>query len=372
MTMKITKITVYQIDLPLRKPYWLSGGRLKFETLDGTFVCLETDAGIKGWGESTPWGHTYLPAHGAGVRAGIETLAPHLIGHDPRALAHINRIMDTQLPGHPYAKSPLDVACWDILGQSAKMPLWMIMGGTQAEAIYVNSSISTGTTDEMITLIEQARAQGYRTHSAKLGGQDARADIERIEGITAALLPHEQVTFDINRAWTPATALQVLGSTQSRAWIEQPCETLEQCAFVAQKVPHPILLDECLHNFDDHLRAWQLGAMTGLKIKPNRLGGLTKSVQIRDLALQLGWQMHIEDVGGSALADTAALHLASATPVEYRLDSWLAHAHLAVDPVPMQGVRNINGQALVPSDAGLGVVPDTAHLGQPCAIYGGI
>jgi len=70
--MKITRISVYQVDLPLEHPYWLSGGRLKFEVLDATFVKIETDEGFIGWGEGTPWGHTYVPAHGPGIRAGIE------------------------------------------------------------------------------------------------------------------------------------------------------------------------------------------------------------------------------------------------------------------------------------------------------------
>lgn len=48
--MKITRITVWAIDLPLSQPYWLSGGRLKFERLDSTFVRLDTDEGITGWG----------------------------------------------------------------------------------------------------------------------------------------------------------------------------------------------------------------------------------------------------------------------------------------------------------------------------------
>jgi len=56
--MKIKKLSVYQTNLPLEHPYWLSGGRLKFEVLDATFVKIETDAGITGWGEGTPWGHT--------------------------------------------------------------------------------------------------------------------------------------------------------------------------------------------------------------------------------------------------------------------------------------------------------------------------
>ena len=369
--MKISRITVYQMDLPLSVPYWLSGGRLKFEGLDATFVRIDTDEGVTGWGEGTPWGHTYLPAHGPGVRAGIETLAPHLIGLDPRSLHHINRVMDMQLPGHEYAKSPIDIACWDIFGQVSGMPLWQLFGGDGANPVSVNSSISTGTPDQMITLIKEARAKGYRTHSAKLGGDDAQVDIDRINAIEDALLPSELITFDINRAWTPGIALKVLNSVDSRSWVEQPCQTLDQCAYVNDHTPQPILLDECLHTFDDHLRAWKMGAMAGLKVKPNRLGGLTKCLQVRDFALQVGWMMHIEDVGGSALADTAAIHLAASTPAANRMDSWLCHYHLAVDPVPGQGARNAKGQATPPSLPGLGVVPDDGALGDAVAAYGG-
>ncbi|GIR64979.1 MAG: hypothetical protein CM15mP70_00860 [Pelagibacteraceae bacterium] len=45
---------------------------------------LETDEGLIGWGEGTPWGHTYVPAHGPGIRAGIETMAPFLLGLNPQ------------------------------------------------------------------------------------------------------------------------------------------------------------------------------------------------------------------------------------------------------------------------------------------------
>ena len=48
--MKITGITLWHRRLPLSKPYWLSGGRLKFEALDSTFVRVETDGGLVGWG----------------------------------------------------------------------------------------------------------------------------------------------------------------------------------------------------------------------------------------------------------------------------------------------------------------------------------
>jgi len=367
--MKITRISVYQIDLPLEHPYFLSGGRLKFETLDSTFVRIETDAGLTGWGEGCPWGHTYLPAHGAGTRAAIETLAPGLLGLDPRSLDHLNRVMDVQLPGHLYAKSPIDIACWDILGQSAGLPLWQLLGGEAGAEVLVNSSISTGTPAEMLALIERAAAKGYRVHSAKVGGSDVGLDIERIEAISTGLPRGHKVTFDVNRAWQPAVAVEVLNSVSTRDWVEQPCETLDQCAHVAGRVSNPIMLDECLHTFDDHLNAWKARACEGAKVKPNRVGGLTRARQIRDFGVSVGWQMHIEDVGGSALADTAAIHLAAATPEANRLASWLCHDHLSVDPVPGQGVRNQAGCVQLPNTPGLGVVPNPEYLGAPVAVY---
>lgn len=367
--MRISRISVWQMELPLHTPYFLSGGRLRFDTLDSTIIRIDTDDGLSGWGEACPWGHTYLPAHGPGVRAGLGVLAPSMIGLDPRGLDHLNAVMDAALPGHPYVKSAIDIACWDIFGQAAGMPLWQCLGGHEATPVAVNSSISTGTPDEMIELIRTASAAGYRTHSAKIGGTDIAADIARIDAIAAALPDGESVTFDINRAWQPATAIQVLNSVASRDWIEQPCETLDQCAHVAERVPQPIMLDESMHGFQDHLEAWRRGACEGVKVKPNRLGGLTRARQVRDFGVAVGWQMHIEDVGGTALADTAAIHLAASTPDANRLASWLCHYHLALDPVPGQGARNSGGFAEPPSAPGLGVAPDETAIGAPVATY---
>lgn len=130
--MKITRITVFRKDLPLEHPYWLSGGRLKFDVLDATFVKLETDEGLTGWGEGTPWGHTYVPAHGPGIRAGIETMAPFVLRLDPRNVRDIERAMGLALPGHLYAKSPIDMACWDIAGQAAGRNIADLLGGGRA------------------------------------------------------------------------------------------------------------------------------------------------------------------------------------------------------------------------------------------------
>ena len=82
-----------------------------------------------GWGEVCPLGPFYLPAYGPGARTGIAELGPHLLGHDPRELGALNRRMDAALKGHPYVKSALDMACWDILGKAAGLPVCTLLGG---------------------------------------------------------------------------------------------------------------------------------------------------------------------------------------------------------------------------------------------------
>lgn len=108
--MKIEKIELYQLDLPYAGGvYRLSGGRT-YESFDASIVRITCDDGTEGWGESTPFGSTYIAAHSLGVRAGIAELAPVLLGRDPRQTDRITDVMDSTLAGHNHAKDPLDVA----------------------------------------------------------------------------------------------------------------------------------------------------------------------------------------------------------------------------------------------------------------------
>src|SRR5262245_38119609 len=125
--MKITRISCYRIDLPLREgSYKWSGGK-SVTVFDSTIVAVETDAGVVGYGEVCPLGPFYLPAYANGVRAGIRELGPHLIGEDPTQLAKLNRRMDAALQGHAYVKSGIDMACWDILGKATGFPVCVLL-----------------------------------------------------------------------------------------------------------------------------------------------------------------------------------------------------------------------------------------------------
>ena len=140
--MRITEVTAWQVDLPLKEgKYSWSGGK-SVSVFDTTVVRIATDAGLSGHGESCPLGPVYLPSYAAGVRAGLAELGPHLIGADPTQLGPMNRLMDAKLKGHPYVKSAIDMACWDILGQVTGKSVCTLLGGRVGESVTLYRAIS--------------------------------------------------------------------------------------------------------------------------------------------------------------------------------------------------------------------------------------
>jgi L-alanine-DL-glutamate epimerase-like enolase superfamily enzyme len=367
--MKITRITVYQVALPLEHPYWLSGGRLKFETLDATFVKVETDAGVTGWGEGTPWGHTYVPAHGPGIRAGIETMAPFIHGLDPRRVLDVERAMDLALPGHLYAKAPVDMACWDIAGQVAGVPIADLMGGGSRTPRPIAASIGAKTVEHTREVMDRYRARGYVAHSVKIGGDVAR-DIARIRDVEAHRPDTEIVLYDVNRGWSRAQALQVMRATEDLCvTFEQPCETLADIAAIAPRHSAPVSVDESLVTLQDAVRIARDGIAEVFGIKLNRVGGLTKAARMRDVALAHGIDMFVMATGGSVLADAEALHLAATIPDHACRAVWACQDMITVDIAGGRGPRNIDGHLHLPEAPGLGVHPDEDALGAPVARY---
>ena len=367
--MKIERISVWQLDLPLHKPYFLSGGRLRFDCLDSTLVRLDTDTGMSGWGEACPWGVTYLPAFGRGIRAGIEQLAGVLIGLDPRQHDAVNRALDLALPGHPYVKSALDIACWDLAGKAAGLPVCELLGAREPAPVPIASSVSTGSPAEMLAEVQRFRDLGYRVHSCKVGA-DVAQDIARIRHLAGHERAGEIIFYDVNRAWLPREAITVMNAIDGiTSWFEQPCETLDEIAQVRRHTHHPIGVDEGLHDYADLLRIQRDGIAEVVNIKLNRVGGLTRARRLRDLCLESGITMLIMDTGGTVLADTAVAHLAQTIPAPSCLGVWSCQEMVGPDPAPGQGARNVDGCFTAPALPGLGVEPELERLGDPSAVY---
>ncbi|HEY1065729.1 MAG TPA: cis-3-hydroxy-L-proline dehydratase [Pirellulales bacterium] len=362
--MKITRVAAYRVELPLHeKTYKWSGGK-SVDVFDSTIVRIDTDSGPSGFAEVCPLGPFYLPAYAAGVRAGLKELGPHLIGQDPRELDKLNRLMDRAFKGHPYVKSGVDIACWDILGQTAGVPVCTLLGGRYGEDFGLYRAISQETPDEMAAKVAGYRAEGYRRFQLKVGG-DPDVDIERIRACSKALQPGDRLIADANTGWRMHDAMRVCrGVRDIDVYIEQPCLSYEECLSIRRKTDHPFVLDECVDNIDMLVRARADLAMDVVNIKISKLGGLTRARQARDLCISLGVGMTLEDSWGGDIATAAIASLAHSCPPELLFTSTDFNSYVTVSTADGAPQRK-NGRMAASLEPGLGIKPKMDVLGQP-------
>lgn len=367
--MKIQKISVYQVDLPLHEgTYNWSGGK-SVTVFDSTVVRVETDAGITGHGEVCPLGPVYLPAYAGGVRAGLAELAPLLLGENPLELNRLNQKMDTLLKGHPYVKSALDIACWDILGQRANLPVCSLLGGRYGDDFVLYRAISQESPSDMARKVAGYREEGYRRFQLKVGG-DPDVDIERIKAVSAELQTGDRLIADANTGWLQHEAVRVVRAVKDvDVYIEQPCLDYSDCLAVRRNTDHPFVLDEVIDGIGPLIQGKADLAMDAVNIKISKFGGLTRAKQARDLCVSLGIAMTIEDSWGGDITTAAIAHFAHSTPTEYLFTSTDFNSYVTVSTAEGAPQRN-HGRMAASTKPGLGIQPKMDILGEPVLVFG--
>lgn len=363
-TMKISKITVWQVDLPLHEgDYKWSGGK-SVETFDSTIVGVETDEGVIGYGEVCPLGPVYLASYAKGVRVGVEELGPSLLGENPLHLEKLNRLMDQAMKGHPYVKSAIDVACWDILGKVSGLPVSSLLGGAYGENFVLYRAISQESPDEMAKKIAGYREEGYRRFQLKVGG-DPDTDIERISQASAQLQPGDKLVADANTGWLKHEAMRVVEAVRDiDVYIEQPCLRYEDCLSVRKHTNLPFVLDEVIDGMPEILKASHDLAMDVVNIKISKFGGLTRAKQARDLCVSLGVAMTLEDTWGGDIVTSAIAHLAHSTPTDFLFTATDFNSYVT-QPLANGAPQRVNGRMASSMAPGLGIEPMMDVLGDP-------
>ena len=362
--MQITGINAYRVELPLYEgSYKWSGGR-SVDVFDSTVVEVLTDEGVTGYGEVCPLGPAYLPAYAAGARAGIAELAPHLLGLDPTELGLLNRRMDESLRGHPYVKSALDMACWDILGQACGQSVATLMGGRYGEDFALYRAISQDTPERMAASVAKYRAQGYTKFQLK-SGSDVATDIARIHAVAAEMQAGDVLVADANCGWTQHEAMCVAdGVRDVNVYLEQPCLSYEECLVVRRHTNRPFILDEVIDDLKMVVRGYSEQAMDVINLKISKVGGLTKARQARDLCVSLGIAMTIEDTWGGDIITAAIAHLAHSTPPEYLFSATDFNSYVTVS-IAEGAPQRQHGRLAASTQPGLGIKPRLEVLGKP-------
>jgi cis-L-3-hydroxyproline dehydratase len=363
--MRIARVDVFGYDLTyVHGSYVMSGGR-EITSLPSTLVRVVSDEGIEGWGETCPLGPAYLPAFGAGARAALAEIGPHLLGLDPRNLAALHETMDAALMGHGYAKSAVDVACWDLLGRAAELPLATLLGGRRQESYPLYVAIPLGPEREMVAHLERLRAEGIRHFQLKLGA-DPTEDAARVRAIVEATGDGERVIADANGGWRLQDAVVAarLLDGLPRVYLEQPCPTLSECLHVRRHTTLPTVLDESITDIGSLLVAHAAGGMEAINLKISKIGGLTRARLVRDLCEQLGLRTTIEDSWGGDVTTAAVSHLAASTSADTLftvsfMNDWTREHVAGYEP------RSRGGVGRAPDGPGLGIEIDEDAVGAP-------
>ena len=368
--MRIERVDVFNFDLTyVHGTYVMSGGR-GISSVPSTLVRVTADNGLQGWGEVCPLGTTYLPAHAQGARAALSLLAPALVGVDPMSLAAVNEAMDAALSGHAYAKSPLDVACWDLTGRALGVGVATLLGGIRQERFPLYMAVPLGTPDEMTAYVLERRKEGIHRFQLKVGS-DPTLDGVRVRQIIEATGPEDLVIADANCGWRLNDALVAARAMESlpRLYLEQPCPTMEECIEVRKRTSLPMVYDEIVTDLPTLLRAIREGGAGAVNLKVSRVGGLTKARLLRDVCDELGIQVTIEDTWGGDIVSATSAHLAASTRTRCLLtvsfmNDW-TNEHVAGHQP-----RSVAGFGSAPAGPGLGIEVAPSKLGQPLLTAG--
>jgi cis-L-3-hydroxyproline dehydratase len=366
---EITRIEVFGYELRYAHGnYVMSRGRAATHEA-GTLVRISTADGIDGWGEITPLGRTYLPTYAGSIRAALKTLSEVLLGADPTNIGQVSRVLDTALLGHGYAKSALEMACWDIFGKAVGRPLTDLIGGRLNDDFPLYEAVPLGTPAQMADFVRARGEAGISRFQLKVGG-DPADDIARVVAARATAPDSASIIADANGGWQLLQARRAIrGMEQLDVLVEQPCRETRDCALAHRGSTLPMVLDESVVTAADLFAAKDAGALA-VNLKVSRLGGLARTVQMRDLASELGLSVSIEDMWGGDVITAAVSHLAASTSPDHLMNvsffnDW-TDGHVAGHQP-----RSVMGRGRAPSAPGLGIEVDATGLGQPIFVAGG-
>jgi len=367
--MTIARISLFRQWQPFRDgTYRCSGGR-SAEGFDSTIVEIVDRDGTTGYGEMAPLGSFYDPAFAEGARAAMREFAPALIGEPASGIDALNRRMDLLLKGHPYAKSAIDMALWDLSGRRSGLSLATMTGGAEGDSVRLYRSLAQEAPDAMAARARKYIAEGYRRLQVKVG-LDVREDIERLEAVRAAVPSDTVLLCDANASWGTAETRQFLLATRDIDYaLEQPCATYEENLAIRSACDRPLILDETIDSVDTLLRALQDSLVDGITIKLARVGGLGKARLIRDIAAARNLKITIEDTGGAEIDTAAYSGLMMSTPEGLRQHTVDFHNWVTVSNAKAD-FQIAGGKMTIPAGAGLGVEVDRRALGEPIFVCG--
>lgn len=320
--MKITKIRLGRISVPLRVPFKTALRRV--DSVEDIIVEIHTDEGAIGYGEAPPTGVITGDTAEAIIDAIRGHIAPVLMGRDVDDFEDVIKLVQSAVVHNTSAKAAVDMALYDLYGQSCRLPVHRLLGSARRK-ITTDITVSVNDPEEMARDALDAVKRGYDTIKVKVG-IDPTLDVDRLAAIRQAIGPDLHLRIDANQAWTPKEAIRILNRMEEKGLaielVEQPVKALdiEGLRAVTAESPIPVLADEAVFSPADALRIMQLHAADMINIKLMKCGGLYPAQQIIAAAEVYGVECMLGCMLEAKVSVNAAVELACAKKAITRID----------------------------------------------------
>lgn len=361
----LDRIILREIRLSLREPFRISSGEVR----DRRILLLELfdRDGASTWSECVVDDEpNYSPETlDTAWPTIVRVLAPRLLGRAVDAPGDVFGILDKDVRGHQMAKAALEMGCWALAAEQARMPLARLVGGTRDA---IATGISLGIQRDVHALIskaEQSLAAGYQKVKIKIG---PGRDVDWVRAVRTAVGDEAHLMADANNAYTLADAdrlaqlddLDLMMIEQPLAW-----DDLVRHAELQRKLRTPLCLDESINSFDRAQDMITLGAGRIINIKPGRVGGFAQSIAIHDLCEANGIPVWCGGMLESGVGRSYNVALASLPNFTLPGDLSPSARYWTKDVVSPEWTMDAQGMVRVPLDRpGIGVEVDREHIAR--------
>lgn len=360
--MKIQKITIYKVAIPLKSPFTIALGTT--EVAENLFIKIETDENIYGWGEASPFPLVVGETQESSLAQSVQ-IAKFLINTDPMDINTIDKNIKKYFPFNPTVRSAFNMALYDILGKVAELPLFRFLGGTNRELV-TDYTIGIDTPEQMALHAEELKERGVQIVKVKVG-ECIKTDILRLRTVREVLGPQISIRVDANQGWRRGDALLATSVMQELdvELCEQPVPARDflSMSIIRNRAPVVIIADESVFDGHDALRLVMEKACDGFNIKLAKAGSIQEAIKIAMCAESASLECMIGCMMETRLGLTAAAHIAAAFPVIKYVDLDSAEMH-SIDFI-IDGIEyRSGGRIVLPEKPGLGVDVDKSFLNQ--------
>jgi L-Ala-D/L-Glu epimerase / N-acetyl-D-glutamate racemase len=312
--MRIRKVEAWPISVPFATSFGVSRGAAPVS--DHVLVRVDADDGSFGIGEASPNPLYSYETQETVLALVLGAAAPCLVGQDARALNRRMADLDAVVLGHPFAKSAVEVALFDLTARTLGVPLYQLLGGCVRDRIPVAMPIGI---DTVAATVEKAAGyvrRGFRTIKLKVG-RDPADDLERLRAVREAVGPAIALRIDGNQGYDFSGALTYLRKMErfDLQYVEQPLPGWDLAGMrrLADALDVPIVADESVMSLVDAVAVLRTGAADGVILKVSKMG-IRQTISAAAAVTAAGLFYELSEMGALSVGASTALHVAAVLP----------------------------------------------------------